>query len=201
MISLVFSWYLKTKIEADKASKYDEMTQAYHRQYGLQKAEELYRHAMKSKQSLGLIFCDINGLKYINDTYGHEAGDTLIRSMSQTIQNEIRWEQHCFINESLLRYVSRFKGKGRSRDYDLFIRLGGDEFLLLFKDVTKQDLENVWLRIEKGLDKKQVKGVPVSASKGLVVITEEIGMSLEEGINLADEAMYKDKSSHYLARN
>ncbi len=201
LLSVIFGWYLRTKIQAEKSSKYDEMTLAYHRQYGLGKAEELYKHCMKNKLSLGIIFCDINGLKHVNDTYGHEVGDTLIKAIAQTIQQEIRWEQHYFLEELYVKYLSRFKKKSKQREHNMFIRLGGDEFLLLFKDIRELNLNDLWERIVSELSKKYVKDVQVSASKGIIVITPEMEMTLEEGIKLADEAMYKEKSAHYLARS
>lgn len=85
LFSLVLGWYLKTKIDAERASKYDGMTLAYNRQYGLEKAEELFKSSQRNKINLGLIFFDINGLKYVNDNYGHEMGDQLIISIAETI--------------------------------------------------------------------------------------------------------------------
>ncbi len=200
LISVLFAWYMKTKIEADKASKYDEMTLAYNRKYGLEKAEELYKYCMKNNLDVGVVFCDINGLKHVNDLYGHDFGDTLIRLFSETIQNEIRWEQHCFINENLRRIFSWFRKKENQRESDLFIRMGGDEFLLIFRDVKEEDLQKIWERIMNDHKTKFIKDVQVSASGGLVLVSPEMDMSLENVIKLADKAMYEEKSKHYLAR-
>lgn len=201
LLTLAFAWYLKTKIQVDKASKYDEMTLAFNRKYGLEKATELYRSAMRNNKKWGIIFCDINGLKFVNDKYGHDFGDDLIKSFAQTIQEEIRWEQNCFINEIFKKNFSWSKRKTDQREGDLFIRMGGDEFLLLFKDIDDENLKEIWERIVLDYKTKFIKDVQVSASGGLVVITPKMNMALEEAIKLADKAMYEEKSQHYLARN
>ena len=200
LFSIIFGWYLKSKLEAEKSRKYDVMTLAYSRQYGLEKAEDLYRTCRRNKDNLGIIFFDINGLKYVNDMYGHEKGDTLIRAIATTVQQEIRWEQHCFLEELVYKYLYKFKKKSNLREQDLFIRLGGDEFLLLFKAINEENIEQVWQRISIELSKKQVEEVQVSASHGSIIITPDMDMTLEKAVHLADEAMYREKNKHYLAR-
>lgn len=96
-------------------SKYDKMTMAYNRQYGLDKAERLMTRHNNSKSSIGLIFCDINGLKIINDEYGHEAEDLLIKVFANSVKKHIRWHNRVFIYEFCFKFIDRIRGK-RSDD-------------------------------------------------------------------------------------
>lgn len=93
---------------------------------------------------------DINGLKVINDTYGHDAGDDYITGVANNIRKVVRQE-------------------------DYVIRYGGDEFVIVFKDITVHDAIKVVSRIE-------------NTSYGVGT-----GSTLNEAISNADEQMYKMK--------
>lgn len=78
--------------------------------------------------------------------------------------------------------------------------MGGDEFLLVFRDIIEEELEDVWKRISDDLEGKYVKDIQVSASHGITIITPELETTLDQAINEADEAMYREKKQHYLSR-
>ena len=81
----------------------------------------------KEKKSIGIIFADLNGLKLINDTQGHEAGDSLLKTASKILKNV-------------------FKG------YEIF-RAGGDEFMIILPDTSLADIENLVKKLKKESDK------------------------------------------------
>ncbi len=85
---------------------------------------------IKEKESVGVIFCDVTGLKQVNDTQGHTAGDALI----------------CCACESLRR---TFAG------YELF-RIGGDEFLVLCPGIGEEELKEKTETLKKGLEKASI---------------------------------------------
>lgn len=89
----------------------DVLTGLGNRNYYLEKVEELKKETLLS---LGVVFIDINGLKYANDHFGHSYGDEMIRSVSQGIQNS--FPENAF-------------------------RIGGDEFIVLFVNGTKEEFD------------------------------------------------------------
>ncbi len=86
---------------------------------------EIENLKVSSPESLGIIFCDVNGLKEANDNLGHEYGDVLIK------------------------WAARFLGD--CIDAPLF-RIGGDEFVSFVTGVSKQDMESILEKIKRGLD-------------------------------------------------
>lgn len=126
-----------------------------------------------------LIFVDANGLKYINDTYGHEAGDSYL----------------CRIADMLALHA---------RGNNLACRFGGDEFLLFmygFKD--KHTLDEAIAEFCQALEQCTMTlgdvELPVSASVGVAYYGTD-GCSLSELIKRADERMYQDKLLHHKER-
>ena len=112
---------------------------------------------------LGAIFVDINGLKHINDTFGHEAGDEAIVAVAKAL-------------------------KETTRPTDILCRWGGDEFVVLCPSgaVLSADIladrANVWLLRHANTD------FPVGVSAGQA--TSAVGVSMAELIEAADEQMY-----------
>lgn len=93
------------------ASSVDELTGAHRREAGVVALERELLRAKRTKQPFALAFVDIDGLKGINDSRGHAAGDKLLCGTASAIRDHLR-------------------------DYDLIVRFGGDEFLCALLDVT-----------------------------------------------------------------
>ncbi|MDO4523398.1 MAG: EAL domain-containing protein [Eubacteriales bacterium] len=93
-------------------------------------ALERYKTAIKSGQSLGVIFCDVSGLKRTNDTLGHEAGDHLLYCASEALMEALG-------------------------DYELF-RTGGDEFCAIATDISEKDFNHHMEDLRSVSDKKKV---------------------------------------------
>ncbi len=114
-------------------------------------------------------YFDIDRLKYVNDRYGHVEGDQLIKAIVKTVKSAIREE-------------------------DTLCRIGGDEFLIIFRgldeEASKKIVERVDDRIEEINSLKAFK-YELSISKGIVQYDGE--MSIDEMIAKADERMYKNK--------
>jgi diguanylate cyclase (GGDEF)-like protein len=95
---------------------------------------------------LSLCFIDINGLKEVNDQLGHQFGDELIVSTVDGIKVEIREE-------------------------DFIIRMGGDEFLVVFNGIDCETAEKVWMRIKHRYDQINIeenRKYMISVSHGIV---------------------------------
>lgn len=113
-----------------------------------------------------LLFCDIDDFKKINDSFGHETGDLVLRLFAQEITSQIR-------------------------SHDLFGRYGGDEFVIVVNDLKKEDVAGFQRRIIDNFANKtrQQFGFEVSVSIG----TARVDGSLEAALKQADGAMYQNK--------
>jgi diguanylate cyclase (GGDEF)-like protein len=129
--------------------------------------------AIQNNQSLWLMFIDLDGFKSVNDSFGHDAGDDVLREVAKRIQAEIR------VN-------------------DFLARIGGDEFVVLLSHShNQQDAATVSKRILESLQK------PISISAGVVTVSASIGVAnyphhgsdLEELLKAADKAMYRVKKA------
>ena len=174
IISLFCSYliYLRKKSSFDIKyfSEYDGLTNALNRRAGFDLLnKKLVGKDNKSK--ISLCFIDINGLKVVNDTLGHEEGDRLILTIVDTIKKEIR-------------------------DTDFIIRMGGDEFLIVFNNLSVEQSEGVWIRILEKLDiinENEDRAYIVSASHGIVELDKSKRNLLDEFIEEADKIMYMEK--------
>ncbi|NMA38183.1 MAG: GGDEF domain-containing protein [Papillibacter sp.] len=162
-----------------KIYTFDLLTGAYNRGPGFELLNKTYirllhrRHRRKSRPKLSLCFLDINGLKKINDTRGHEAGDRLITEVSEIIKSALP-------------------------ERSFFIRIGGDEFLLVLPDMDKKEAEELWQRIFKGFreaGRDESGHDRIAVSHGIAEFTFEQGETIDKIINLADDSMYVEKKS------
>lgn len=136
-------------------------------------AEQKLHIAKRHSHPFGVMFLDMDNLKRINDDFGHAAGDLAISAMGQALASVLR-------------------------DSDLAGRIGGDEFAALLFVNQESDLVSLIERIKKAL-KHVTEGSAtlknLSASCGYVYYENEPGISFEQMIQLADQAMYKQKTS------
>ncbi|MDD2224924.1 MAG: GGDEF domain-containing protein [Candidatus Shapirobacteria bacterium] len=100
---------LKERIDkAEQESVVDSLTGCYNRNF-FEKFKQEHFDPNRDNNRIGLVFVDVNNLKIINDTQGHEAGDTLIKNTANFLKSNFRKE-------------------------DLIIRLGGDEFIVICRN-------------------------------------------------------------------
>ena len=124
---------------------------------------------LEEGREVTLCYLDLDGLKYVNDHYGHNQGDNYIRS-----------------------FVSLMKSSVRSTD--IFARIGGDEFCVVIPEVEKETAEKKFAELLELFVAENKEEYPVSFSYGVVEI-RRIGkrMTLEEIIKTADAQMYECK--------
>lgn len=152
----------------------DPMTGLYNRHY----AEE--KIASMMEQSVGFILCflDLDGLKMVNDRYGHEEGDRYILTVTEQIRDVC----------------------GSSRD--LLFRYGGDEFLLLFEKVTRDMAkERIKLLNERLSSIKSLDAFPYPLSLSYGVADSTSYTDWKEMIRAADRDMYIQKQEKKIARD
>lgn len=130
-----------------------------------EKKMELFRKEQWLRPTI--IIMDINGLKEINDTYGHRSGDVAIISLADLIKE-------CFM-----------------ADADIF-RIGGDEFCIIMQEITEADLHRrLNLFDERCAEKNRELEIPVFAAVGWRI--KEEGEDIEKAFGKADEKMYESK--------
>ena len=143
----------------------DEVTGLYNRNY----LEFIKREALPINMDkyLSLILIDVDNLKMLNDTYGHLAGDKVIRIVGQAIKKGIRQK-------------------------DLGIRFGGDEFIILLPTKDKMATEKVVTRIRETIHEMAKKHkIDIGVSVGIA--SSNNTFSIEEMIRMADIQLYEQK--------
>jgi len=152
-------------------SNTDELTRFLNRHAFVEDTEE-YNEYLRNKMGLAVIMMDLNGLKQVNDTYGHEAGDKYIKAAADCMKDSFGSYGHLY-------------------------RIGGDEFCAvifspndIFEDI-KKDFE------ERLFEKKIDKGIKVTVSCGYVRQSEYPEFMFNQLLQVADERMYKAKADYY----
>jgi diguanylate cyclase (GGDEF)-like protein/PAS domain S-box-containing protein len=146
-------------------SLYDTLTGLYNRTYFEQ---EMRRLQQSRSAPAGIIICDVDGLKLVNDSMGHDTGDELLRSAAHVIKS-------CF------------------RDEDMVARIGGDEFAILLPNSTSDLVENSCRRIREATItyNEEHRKMPLSISLGYAVGRK--GADVSELFKEADNNMYREK--------
>ena len=143
-----------------------------------------------------VVFCDINGLKIVNDTLGHAVGDVGIKAIAGIIKRSLRMKR----KEALVDTIFFDK----DLDENIAIRIGGDEFLIILPNCTKEKaLETVIKRIKENIEKNLDSTQSLSLSIGSSDTTEmDIPDSISDQslndffvsiVSIAEERMYQDK--------
>ncbi len=142
----------------------DQLTGLYNRRYY---EEELRSLDVKENYPLTIVLGDVNGLKLINDSFGHVVGDELIKKSAQIIKNGCR-------------------------SHDVVIRLGGDEFVILLPKTDTYEAEKIVENINNLAKKEKIQGLDISISFGYETKCHEDEM-IQEIFIKAEDYMYKRK--------
>lgn len=172
------TWSRIQALELERFSNTDRLTGIFNRNYFDRIFDEWCRKA-RAETPFSLVFGDINGLKRVNDTYGHKAGDLLIRTAADLLVKNVR-------------------------SSDLVFRLGGDEIVILCPNAARQDADRLVARIKEVLVKATIDCVDertgdtsreqVRISFGVACSTER---RPEELLALADFRMFQAKEAWY----
>jgi len=147
-------------------SLYDALTGLYNRSMF---EEEIRRLQDERYCPMGIIVCDINGLKLINDTMGHTQGDSLLRTFADILKR-------CF------------------RDSDIMARIGGDEFAVLLPQSSPEIMQECSRRIRQEVSQHndQDRNFDLSVALGYALESGP-GLDTKELFKRADNVMYKEK--------
>ncbi len=138
--------------------------------------QEGLRQLLQNRNELTFCYCDLDQLKFVNDTYGHAEGDRYLCEFVELVKESIR-------------------------DKDLFARVGGDEFCVILRGCDKEHAAGKLERIQKAFYDRSTEQYYKSFSYGIVHLPEgEHTIPINELLHKADQAMYEQKSEHRLAR-
>jgi diguanylate cyclase (GGDEF)-like protein/PAS domain S-box-containing protein len=150
---------------------YDALTGIYNRRAGIKALERCIRQSLRSGAPCTVCYFDINNLKEVNDRLGHFHGDDMIKTAVMIVQHELRTG-------------------------DVFTRIGGDEFLLIFENTTLIDAQNIVRRIINaiiGFNSEQNRTYRLYVSYGYSEYSPQQTdkfLTAEELIETADKEMY-----------
>lgn len=160
--------------ELDLIASTDELTGLYNRRGFYSFGETTLKFAKAMEQSGMVIYCDMDGLKKINDVYGHEAGDRAI------------------LAESIIL-------KSNFRSNDIIARIGGDEFAIISPGLTKEALRHIREQIDADCQLwsgGNEQGFSLSISMGYVPYpSTKMGYKITPLMSEADSLMYMEKRS------
>ena len=156
----------------------DPLTGLFNRRGFEEQSKEMYQTAVKEGRPLVIVSIDMDGLKTINDTYGHAHGDVALRAISNVISSA---------------------GFQQER----FYRVGGDEFEMLALDYTEEMVERYKERLQEFLadyNRRSKRPYILQVSLGYSLCDPAEERSLQEWLTLSDQRMYYHKESRRASR-
>lgn len=166
--------------EAESNALTDPLTGLPNARYLSLRFEEEAARARRTDRAFQVVMLDLDEFKNVNDTYGHKAGDRMLREVAQLIG-------------------------GQLREYDFLARYGGDEFVALVQEVVGSQVEELCARIETAVSKFSLSlGRNRFARVGISVGTATFGVdgeTLDQLVAHADNQMYRMKSTHKVTRS
>jgi diguanylate cyclase (GGDEF)-like protein len=165
------SGQLRIHKEVSDRAQYDDLTGLLTRAAFVEKLKGVLEGARKNDTFVALLFVDLDRFKFINDTYGHEMGDELLKAIANGLRDTVR-------------------------DGDLVARMGGDEFTVALPGLKeRRPAEAIASKLVRSLNapfKLSGKHLHVSASIGVSLFPED-GEDIETLLKSADSAMYEVK--------
>lgn len=164
--------HLKNMVERlDKMYVLDSLTGLYNRFGLIRYTGESFLRCVEQENSFMVLFADLDGLKQINDKFGHDNGDTAITAAAHAL-------------------------RGACRGGEICARVGGDEFVVYAENYTDEDAAAYCRKLEELLaenNKDAARGYQISASYGYDVVFPKAGDTVDQYIDLADDKMYLNK--------
>jgi diguanylate cyclase (GGDEF)-like protein len=149
----------------------DALTPLFNRRTFMRRLEAELGRCTTARKPLALVYCDLDGLKQLNDGCGHEVGDQALVAFAELLLASVR------------------------RDDDAF-RVGGDEFALLLPECTREIAVQVIERLSAAAAATTTEGgFPLAASFGIAVAEPEVRTTPADLLRQADQAMYCAKRS------
>ncbi|MBV7504390.1 diguanylate cyclase [Bacillus sp. sid0103] len=162
----------RLQLELEHQAYYDELTQIFNRRAFFQKCEQEFAGAIKDSTPFTIILIDIDYFKKVNDTYGHDVGDQLLKHVVKVCQSQLK--------EGML-----------------FARYGGEEFVLALKGCTGLEGEALANQLRREVETQPLLSsegvISVTLSSGVAEATKEPEETLYQLLNKADKGLYSAK--------
>ncbi len=158
--------------ELEKMALLDKLTQLANRYYIEREIQSRFEEKKRFNIPFGILFMDIDHFKRVNDTYGHDVGDNVLRHVADVLVRNVR-------------------------PFDLFGRWGGEEFVGIIRNIRQEDLEHLGNRLRKlvanthfphGMEK-----LKVTVSMGATLVDDDDTM--ESIFKRADSLLYRSKAA------
>ena len=167
---------LHTKLTAEKERAItDELTGIYNRRHIYELLEHELNRAKRHQRHMQVLFLDVDNFKLVNDYYGHDIGDMALQQIAKTLTNHLR-------------------------NFDIYGRFGGDEFVIILPEATKFHANIVAERISLDVKEMAIKSITTAslgASIGISSFNPENpkhqDIKASDLLNKADAEMYKQK--------
>lgn len=169
---------LKAEADIRQLSLTDDLTGLYNRRGFFWLANQQFKIARRTQMLCCLLFVDLDGLKQINDSLGHEIGDRMIVDTAQILKQTFR-------------------------DSDIIARLGGDEFVI-FVPICSRNTDEFYPRLQASIDRYNQDHnylYQLSISIGVTQCALNENVSLEQLIEEADKLMYEHKRAKRLVEH
>ncbi len=151
----------------------DELTGLYNRRGFLTLTDQYLKIVNRMKNKISILYADLDDLKNINDTFGHQEGDKAIIETAEILKETFR-------------------------ESDVAARIGGDEFVVMPAVISNASLEMVLERLHKNIDRVNARAdrkYQISLSYGIALYDPEEPCTIEELLNRGDRMMYENKKS------
>ena len=150
----------------------DGLTRAFNKRYFSDRLQAEFAYSLRHGSPLALAILDLDHFKSVNDTYGHLAGDSVLQTLAQLVQQSVRTE-------------------------DVFARYGGEEFAVISRGITMESglimAERIRQAVERHVFAWERERLPVTVSIGVAGLPDSGITTAEQLIEAADSALYRAK--------
>ena len=162
--------------ELEKENVTDSLTKVYNRRYLDHRLNEEVARSRRYENKLSILMLDIDHFKRVNDTYGHQAGDTVLRTLATLVKTSLR-------------------------DLDVFARYGGEEFMVICPDSSAEGATLLAERLRLAVQSQPVDVVDDAGNQHSIQVLISVGVaclggvidSREKLVQAADKALYRAK--------
>ena len=155
----------------EQASR-DPLTGILNRRLFLESCSAQMQKSVRTGEDSFIVIFDLDHFKAVNDNYGHQGGDMVLREIAQRVQHTVR-------------------------AYDLFARYGGEEFILFLSDISRENVVNLAERIRKVIcdDPVNFNDTPISVTSSFGISFAAPRNNIEKATYYADVALYRAKTA------
>jgi len=167
--SYLLSELHKTQKTVETLARTDHVTGTVNSRYFHEVLRIEFNRSSRYKRPFTLVYLDLDNFKQVNDRFGHNEGDKLIRFIADEVKSQLR-------------------------NTDIVSRLGGDEFAILFPETGQREAETVMSKVHDHLAEQLRQKYPFVTFSAGVVTYVAAPNSTEEAIKIADDLMYSVKN-------